>query len=60
MKISQVNAIPIRMPLERVFPGSTYEIKERCTIITEIHTDAGYIGRTYLGDNRDMQSHVLR
>jgi D-arabinonate dehydratase len=60
MKISQVKAIPVRMPLAHVFPGSTYEIRERCTIITEIHTDEGHVGRTFLGDNRDTQSHVLK
>jgi len=58
MKITQVKAVPIRMPLDRVFPGSTYDIKVRCTIVTEVHTDEGHIGRTYLGDNRDNQAQV--
>jgi D-arabinonate dehydratase len=60
MRITKIKAIPIRMPLNRIFPGSTYEIKVRSTIITEVHTDEGYIGRTYLGDNRDMQSQVYK
>ena len=59
MKITKVNAVPIRMPLTRIFPGSTYEIKVRCTIITEILTDEGYVGRTFLGDNRDNQPQVV-
>ena len=42
MKITEVKAIPIRMPLERIFPGSTYEIKVRCTIITEVYIFIGH------------------
>ncbi|GGE55588.1 mandelate racemase [Pullulanibacillus camelliae] len=59
MKIIDVIATPIRMPLPKVFNGSTYAIKERCTIITEVITDEGVNGRIFLGDNRDQQQHVV-
>lgn len=60
MKITDIKTIAIRVPLEKYFPASTYEIRERCTIITEIHTDGGVIGRTFLGDNRDKQGEVMQ
>ncbi len=59
MKIIDIHAIPIRMPLEQAFDGSTYGMTERCTIITEIVTDEGVTGRTFLGDNRDQQLEVV-
>ncbi|TKC16352.1 mandelate racemase/muconate lactonizing enzyme family protein [Robertmurraya kyonggiensis] len=59
MKIIDIKATPIRMPLKEAFDGSTYGMTERCTIITEVITDEGINGRTFLGDNRDHQAEVV-
>jgi D-galactarolactone cycloisomerase len=59
MKIKSINATPIRIPLQRTFAGATYEIKQRCTIITEIITDDGITGKIFLGDERDRQGEVV-
>lgn len=43
------------MPLSRVFRGGTYEISARCTIMTEVLTEAGISDCTYAGDERTRQ-----
>ncbi|KAF0824970.1 hypothetical protein KIS1582_1172 [Cytobacillus firmus] len=59
MQITNIKAIPIRMPLEHAFDGSTYAMTERCTIISIVETDEGIIGRVFIGDNRDHQHEVV-
>ena len=59
MKITSISAIPIRMPLPRVFSGSTYSMKERCTIVTRIETDEGVVSQTFTGDNRHRQKDLI-
>ncbi|MFN8525678.1 MAG: mandelate racemase/muconate lactonizing enzyme family protein [Chloroflexota bacterium] len=59
MKIRDIRTIGLRVPLPRVFEGGTYRITERATIITEIVTDDGVVGRMYTGDTRgDDQARV--
>jgi D-galactarolactone cycloisomerase len=58
MKITDVRTTLLAVPLSRVFRGGTYEIATRCTIITEILTDAGLAGRTYAGDERARQRQI--
>jgi len=59
MKIRDVRTIGLRMPLPRAFEGGTYRITERATLITEILTDGGPMGRMYSGDTRgDDQAKV--
>jgi L-alanine-DL-glutamate epimerase-like enolase superfamily enzyme len=50
MHITDIRIALIAVPLSRVFRGGTYEIGARCTIITEVLTDAGVSGCTYAGD----------
>ncbi|MGP4017450.1 mandelate racemase/muconate lactonizing enzyme family protein [Saccharopolyspora sp. 5N708] len=59
MKIRDVQAIPIRVPLRQQFDAATYAITERCTIVVEVHTDDGPSGRIFIGDNRDQQDAVV-
>jgi hypothetical protein len=46
MQITDIRTSLIAVPLSRVFRGGTYEISARCTIITEVLTDAGISGCT--------------
>ena len=55
MQIADIRTSLIAVPLSRVFRGGTYEISARCTIITEVLTDAGISGCTYAGDERTRQ-----
>lgn len=59
MKIRDVRTTGLRVSLPRVFEGGTYRITERATVITEIVTDDGVVGRMYSGDTRgDDQARV--
>jgi hypothetical protein len=46
MQIMDIRTSLIAVPLSRVFRGGTCEISARCTIITEVLTDAGISGCT--------------
>lgn len=52
MRITDLKATVVRVPLETVFGGSVYRIDSRCTIIVEVETDAGITGEVYSGDER--------
>jgi D-galactarolactone cycloisomerase len=55
MHITDIRTSLIAVPLSRVFRGGTYEISARCTIMTEVLTEAGISGCTYAGDERTRQ-----
>ena len=50
LRIERIETIPIRVPLDRVYKGSHYQMTHRSTIITRIHTASGIIGEAYAGD----------
>jgi len=52
MKIIDVKATWILIPLEKPFHGGTYTIPSRATVITKIFTDEGIIGEAFAGDQR--------
>ncbi len=52
MKITDVKAIWIYMPLEKPFHGGTYTIDSRATIVTRIFTDEDIVGEAFGGDQR--------
>ena len=52
MKISRIEAIPIRIPLRKVFHGSSYAVDSRATVITRLHTEGGLVSEGYNGDDR--------
>jgi len=41
MKIDSVEAIPLEMPLKKVFSGSLYRLTSRNTIVTRVRTAGG-------------------
>lgn len=57
-RIARIETIPIRVPLDRVYRGSYYSMRNRCTIITRIHTVDGAVGEAYNGD-ADVEQGVI-
>jgi D-galactarolactone cycloisomerase len=52
MKIERVEAVPIRIPLKKVFSGSSYQVDSRAAVITRIYTAGGLVSEVYNGDDR--------
>jgi D-galactarolactone cycloisomerase len=50
LTITRIETEAIRVPLERVYRGSHYQMTHRSTIITRVHTASGLIGEAYAGD----------
>jgi D-arabinonate dehydratase len=59
MKITQIEAIPLVYKLEDSFTGSTYNIRNRNTIVTRIYTDSGIVGEAFGGDEDRWQEQVV-
>jgi len=60
MKIDSVEAIPLEMPLKKVFSGSGYRVESRNTIVTRIRTAGGLSSEVYNGDNRAHGREIAR
>ncbi len=59
MRIDHVEAIPIEVPLSKVFSGSGYRVASRCTIVTRIRTAEGLTSEVYNGDNRSHARDIV-
>ncbi|MBU6147406.1 MAG: mandelate racemase/muconate lactonizing enzyme family protein [Actinomycetales bacterium] len=57
--IERIETIPLRVPLKHLYKGSYYKMRNRCTIITRIHTSDGLIGEAYNADTDEEQHEVL-
>lgn len=60
MKIVDVCAIPLVRRLHEKFMGGTYEITGRNTLVTEVWTDDGIVGRSFGGDEEKLQAEVVQ
>jgi D-arabinonate dehydratase len=60
MRITDVKAIPLVRMLDEVFLGGTYRITSRNTLVTEIRTDDGVIGRAFGGDEFRYQNEIVQ
>ena len=60
MRIRNVEAIAVDIPLNRNFGGSTYSVLKRCTVVTRVHTDEGLASEVYNGDNRAHGREIVR
>jgi L-alanine-DL-glutamate epimerase-like enolase superfamily enzyme len=60
MRIHEIDAIPIEIPLKKNFGGSTYSVLTRCTVITRMRTDDGLVSEVYNGDNREQGREIAR
>jgi L-alanine-DL-glutamate epimerase-like enolase superfamily enzyme len=59
MRIERVEAIPIEVPLKKVFSGSGYRVASRNTIVTRIRTAGGLASEVYNGDNRSQAREIV-
>jgi len=59
MRITQIETIPIEIPLSRDFGGSTYHVPSRCTVITRMRTSEGIVSEVYNGDNREHAHDII-
>lgn len=57
--IERIEAVPLRVPLDRVYAGSHYSMRNRATIVTRVHA-GGLVGECYNGDTDDEQAAVVR
>ena len=60
MHITDVETIPLVVPLTETFRGSKYQMSERATLVVRVHTDEGIVGETYNGDEVDTQHEIAR
>jgi L-alanine-DL-glutamate epimerase-like enolase superfamily enzyme len=60
MRIENIEAIPVEIPLHRNFGGSTYAVLKRSTIVTRLRTDDGLVSEVYNGDNREHGAELAR
>lgn len=58
-KIESIEAIPLRVPLDRVYSGSYYRMRSRCTIITRVRTSDGVVGESYNADSDEEQMEIV-
>ena len=58
-KIERIETIPLTVPLKHLYKGSYYKMRNRCTIITRIHTSDGIIGEAYNADSDEEQREIL-
>jgi len=58
-KIERIETIALRVPLKHLYKGSYYKMRNRCTIITRIHTSDGVVGQSYNADTDEEQDQVL-
>ena len=50
LRIERIETTAIRVPLDRVYKGSHYQMTHRSTIITRVYTACGIVGEGYAGD----------
>ena len=60
LRIADVDAIAIDIPLSRNFGGSTYAVLKRSTVITRLRTRGGLTSEVYNGDNREAGKEIVR
>ena len=60
LTIERIETIPIRVPLPFTYAGSYYRMRNRCTIVTRVHTVEGIVGEAYNADeDQPMQGEIL-
>jgi D-arabinonate dehydratase len=59
-RIVRIEAIPLKVKLERDAVGSNLKFTHRHTIVTRIHTDAGVIGECFNGNDDELQAPIVR
>lgn len=61
LRIERIEAIPLRVPLPFTYSGSYYRMRNRCTIITRVHTAEGIVGEAFNADeDSPLQEQIMR
>src|SRR2546425_3396413 len=60
MRIHNIEAIAVDIPLGKNFGGSTYAVLKRSTVITRLRTEGGLVSEVYNGDNREDGPAIVR
>ena len=64
LRIERIETTAVRVPLDRVYKGSHYQMTHRSTIITRVYTACGIVGEGYAGDEdaglRDIDGIIHR
>ena len=60
LAIAELEAIPIRVPLGRVYSGSQYKMTHRSTVVVRITTEDGTVGEAYAGDEDSSLLEIVR
>ena len=60
MRVTDIKAHWIKVPLKRPFHGGTYTIHSRATILNRITTDEGIVGEAFAGDQRENGGQICR
>ncbi len=60
MRIADIEAIAIDIPLKKNFGGSTYAVLKRSTVVTRLRTEGGLMSVIYNGDNREHGLAIVR
>ena len=60
MQIEKIEAIPVEVPLRKVFGGSQYQVASRCTVVTRLRVAGGLASEVYNGDNRAHGREIAR
>ncbi|TBL69896.1 mandelate racemase/muconate lactonizing enzyme family protein [Paenibacillus thalictri] len=58
-RIRSVEAIPVKMPLNKIYKGSNYFMSHRVTVVTRITTEDGVVGEIYNGDEIDHLDAII-
>lgn len=58
--IERIETLSLRAPLERTYSGSVYSMRNRCTIVTRVHTRDGLVSEVYTGDTDEEQDRIVR
>lgn len=57
--ITEIEQIPLVVPLGRTYRGSYYSMTHRCTVLTQVHTSAGIIGTAYAADEEHTLAEIV-
>ena len=58
--IERIETLSLRAPLDRTYAGSVYSMRNRCTIVTRVHTREGIVSEVYTGDTDEDQDRIVR
>jgi len=60
VRIVRIEAIPLKVKLERDAVGSNLKFTHRHAIVTRVHTDAGVIGECFNGNDDELQGAIVK